>query len=379
MDPNELFDIAYIGDIKFKTIVQDKNTYYYNFYEYIKGNISRDQYYKINTEYINNDIGFKKNITIKCINYMTKWSHTYNVISSIVHYGKTTDHHIKYYYDKLYDNIDLLTNTYLDYIDYLCININMDIYPIAISIIAKNKIIINEGLHRFIICLHKQIPVNYIVLECKYELLNKINDVLYNDAITMYKQNSELMLYNSIDSIFFRKHKIIRDDRRNIVKNKLDLLNVKSGLEIGPQNGSMSFHLQKNGYNMTAIEYDGKYYNLCSDLMELTDTKFELIHKSIYEYEMVSGSHDFIVGLSIFYHLYRNNKAECINLLKDISKKTKYLFIDDENKTKIFTEGTIHETYREYDIEKIYTGNDNRSIYLINFDKSIKNSIDDVV
>jgi len=340
MDPFKLLKIVYtVSEDSIKLLLDSFDTYYGSFYRYIRGG-DREVY---------------RNCMIKLLTKIIP-SLKYKVS---LHLKRVNNNKIDLTNISYLDLVDL----YLEYLDWLNNNMDINKYPLEFIILDKNKVILYEGIHRFIICLSKNIKCNYIIKESKYPVYDNIIGILMDDSKKIYKSD-KLILYNPIDHILFDKYDVIRDDRREIVKNVLNKLNVKTGLEIGTQNGNMSFYLQKNGYDMTAIEYEKKYFNLCNNIAEFTDNKgVKFVNIDIYNYEL--GKYDFVVGLSIFYHLYRNNKTSCGKLIQKLKKCTKYVILDDEPNTKILTSDIISNLFNDCIIDPIYKGKDNRTIYLV--------------
>ena len=124
MNPANLLEIAYVGDTKFKNMINDNNTYYGKCYKYIIGEIPYDEYVSINKEYLLND-NFRKGIMIKCISYIMKWTNMYDIIHNMSWSNKFPDLSAKYHYDKLKSNDNLLIKTYIEYIDFLHNNIDI--------------------------------------------------------------------------------------------------------------------------------------------------------------------------------------------------------------------------------------------------------------
>ena len=328
--------------------------YYILFYLYFNNLINFNKYY----------LYFNKHI----IKHIPK-----HRIIQLLTYKKNIDNEI-ILIDELYtlkknDNLYIF-NMYIKYYKYIFDNFNIINNPIEINIIDKNKYEIYEGTHRFIICYIKKIEPCIIVKESNYKIYNDIISKLNKDYDLLYKKNNKnFCIYNKIPHFLFKNYKQIRFDRSNIIINFLkNKLNLKTGLEIGPQNGLMSLQLSKNNYKMTAIEYDNEYYNLTKNISELCDINIKCINNNIYNEKIEELQYDFIVSLSVFYHLKRNNINEFELFFKDIIKKTKYIFFDDEIKTNILKIDYIKTLYdsNNYNITLLYTDpSDKRSIYVL--------------
>lgn len=330
-------------------ILKDENEYYSNFNSYIQDKISRDEYSNKLVNLIENKLEVRRNFYLKSHNYLIELKKSEEDVEKL-------------------DDDKFLMETYADYHKWLYENIDIESYPVEIHLRENNEIILYEGIHRTLICCVKNIKLNY-VLKSESKEYESIMEKLKYDSENLY-HSDELILYNPIEHLFFSEYKVIRDDRRELIFNCLNNLDLNNGLEIGPQNGCMSFYLSKRDLNMTAIEYEKDYFQLCENIEKLTNVHVNFVFTSIYDFDMSDKSYDFVVGLSIFYHLYRNDKNACISLLNLIKTKTKYLILDDEPNTQIFTENDIRELFENStesnkNVEKIYTGTDNRNIYLI--------------
>lgn len=272
-------------------------------------------------------------------------------------------------YIKISNNIDYYIDSYIDYYNNIINNFAIENYPINLILDVDKKYIIYDGIHRFIICYYLNKFPTFVVIKSELKCYNYIIEKIYKDYQLLYKNNyTNFALYNKIPHFLFDNYECIREDRSDIIINYLSNKNIKNGLEIGCQNGLLSIQLINNNYNMTIIEYDKEYCELTTNIMELCNiTNTNIINDNIYNIEIINTQYDFIVSLSVFYHLKRNNKIEFELLFKNILKKTKYLFFDDEIRTNIFTYDYILSLIdlENYEIIKIYTGNDDRSIYVV--------------
>ena len=121
---------------------------------------------------------------------------------------------------------------------------------------------------------------------------------------------------------------------------------------------------------MTCVEYDTNYFNLITNISCLCDVnnKIKIVHKNIYDVNIENFEYDFIVSLSVFYHLKRNNKDVFKTFLINLIKKTKILIFDDEPNTELFTLSDINSLLQDLTnicLHTLFKGNDNRTIYAI--------------
>ena len=243
--------------------------------------------------------------------------------------------------------------------------------PIEIIIENNNTLIIHEGCHRFIMCYLKKIPICFNVKHSNYKIYDDIMSTLKLDYNNMYKNiTDEFVLYNAIPHTLFSNFKSLREDRSEIIINYLKEFDCVNGLEIGAQNGLLTIQLVKQNYNMTCVEYDTNYFNLITNISCLCDVnnKIKIVHKNIYDVNIENFEYDFIVSLSVFYHLKRNNKDVFKTFLINLIKKTKILIFDDEPNTELFTLSDINSLLQDLTnicLHTLFKGNDNRTIYAI--------------
>lgn len=260
---------------------------------------------------------------------------------------------------------------YLLYFEEINRNFNIEKNPIEIIIEDRDKIFVWEGIHRFILCLIKDIKPKFIVKHSNYKTYDEIIFTLEEDYKSMYKRLSpnELILYNEIPHTLFENYKSIREDRSKFVISFLNEYKCETGLEIGPQNGLLSIKLAESGYKMDCLEYEKKYYELIKNVVNICEQedKVSTIFSDIYDYNLQESNYDFIVSLSVFYHLKRNDKEKFETLFIELLNKTKILIFDDEPNTNILTQSDILSYVEGLDvkIEVIHEGCDNRRIYAI--------------
>lgn len=221
-----------------------------------------------------------------------------------------------------------------------------------------------DGLHRSIIYFLLGITnIDVYVIIRDHQWINFLN-FFYDESINLYKK--PLILYERINHPDFNDFHVIRDNRIEIVSKHIINLNIKTGLDLGCNIGTNTHYLSKIGIKMIGIEYEKKYYDQAIILNKTYNQNTLFINTDIYNF--VNTNKDFfdiVIMLSIFYHLYRNDKISAVKLIEKISSFTSNIIIDDEPNTGILTENDISKLFEKWSIEKIYTGSDNRNIYLI--------------
>ena len=341
--------------------------YYTSFYMYFSKLITVDQYADI---FINNFIEqLSASSEILCKFVIIYLEQTYGIsVQNIEFYGNNTKY--KLAYNDLTTNKMLFFNIYISYYSKIFDELELSKYPIIIDIQPTNTYHIVEGIHRFILCYIKQLEPIVEVANSYYEPYDNIMNKLLLDYETIYKKNhNNLLLYNKIPHFIFNNYKTIRPDRSDIIIDFLKNKKVLTGMEIGPQNGLLTFQLQKHNFNMTAIEYDIGYYKLIDNISQFLDIPIDLIHTNACNYQFNMLQYDFIVSLSVFYHIKRNNKSQFDTLFINLIKNTKILIFDDEPNTQILSIDYINDLLINnnivYSIHNLYVGDDKRTIYAI--------------
>jgi hypothetical protein len=386
------YDFFYIFNTNKQVInnITDIQTYYGAFYNLFNGSISFNEF-KVRICYIfdeenKKNPNFYSNIILKllkyiidyhlgdfdCVNYIKCDDDCFEFIYNFDKDNSITNHTLYNIYITILNDKNKIINYYYKYYQNIFENLDLNKYPMEIIICDKNKLEIFEGTHRFLFSYIKKIKPNFIIKESKYELFNNIMDILNNDYEMMYKiNNDKFIIYNKIPQVIFSNFETIREDRSKYIIDFLNKYNFKNGLEIGPQNGLLSIQLSKEYYNMQCIEYEKKYYTLTNYIIQLCDVNSRclVLYGDITKcYKDIQSKYDFIVSLSVFYHLKRNNQYLFENLFIELIKSTKVLIFDDEANTNIFTINDIKNYISKISnitLEIIYTGEDNRTIYAI--------------
>jgi hypothetical protein len=341
--------------------------YYSSFYMYFAKKISLQQYSDIFIDNFYERLSTSEGTLCKFV--MIYIEQMYGITVQNINLYKDSVI-FKLAYNEFKTNKILFFNTYIDYYIQIFEDLNISKYPIIIDIQTSNKYHIVEGIHRFILCYLKLVEPTTVVAKSYYEPYNNILTKLVKDYDTMYKKSNKcFILYNKIPHMLFNNYKSIREDRSSVIIDFLKDKNVLTGLDIGTQNGLLSFQLQKQNYNMTAIEYNMEYYELTNNISKLMDIPINLIYTNVYDYQITMLQFDFIVSLSVFYHLKRNNKTQFDILFINLMKNTKILIFDDEPNTQLLCVDYINELLINnnitHTIHKLYVGRDNRAIYAI--------------
>ncbi len=381
-------EIFYINQTNTRLIdeINNRKSYYGVFYRVFNNEISIEEYFQNLKNQIvslnNDDIKtlILKILTNTILNHLEDFENknikNYNSINQDIKKieqdinSEIENSSVYEIFQILQNDLDKMCNYYYLYYKNIFDNFKIEKYPIEIIILEKNKFYIYEGIHRYIICEIKKIKKKFNVVKSNYKVYNDIVDTLLEDYELMYKKNyKEFVVYNKIPHILFDKYQSIREDRSSQIIKYLSEIDCNKGLEIGPQNGLLTVELTRAGYKVSCVEYDKKYFELTKNIISLCDLdeKIEIVHSNIYDYknQIEKDQYDFIVALSVFYHLKRNNSSHFENLFNELIDKTKILIFDDEPNTEIFTIKDINSYIKDKNIKLniLQKGSDGRTIY----------------
>lgn len=233
---------------------------------------------------------------------------------------------------------------------------------VKIDEFGRAKVI--EGLHRAVIAYARgfeSIPAK--VLTRHPEWLSLV-DFFRGEGERYY--GSAACTYQKIFHPDFADYSVVREDRSGPILNYLKEHAIGvSGLEIGSHVGFFSHALGCAGYQMQAIEYEEKYASAFAKLAILYGSGAEITRGDVYNIDIPSNRYQFLIALSIIYHLLRNNELKCIEFIEDLKMKIPLFFIDTEERTGILTEQRLRSLFGGYQFTSIYIGRDDRQIFAI--------------
>lgn len=223
-----------------------------------------------------------------------------------------------------------------------------------------------EGFHRCMIYYVCKIPQIRIIIIDRHPVWLSFIKFFELESVTLYKQPK--LLYHKINHIDFDDFTVIREERIDVIYDNLIKYNSvnQKGLDLGCFIGRNSHYLAGKGIEMDAVEYEKKYYDVCQMLNKTYNLQVNFHYMDVYSFiETTNNKYDFIIILSLAYHLYRNDKQRATEFLKKLLKLSNVIVIDDEPSTQIFVENDIRLIFNECSINKIFTGVDKRNIYII--------------
>lgn len=371
--------------------INNPKSYYGCFYRVFNNEITLEEYLQnLKTQILSLNDEDRKTLILKILSntilnhlkdFLNKTATNYNSISQDINkISKDMNCDVENtivveIFQTLRHDLDKMCYYYYLYYKNIYDNFEIDKYPMEIIVLEKNKYYIYEGIHRYIFCEIKKVAKKFNVIKSNCKVYNDIINTLTEDYELMYKNNyKNFVIYNKTPHILFDKYQSIREDRSPQIIKYLSEIDCKRGLEIGPHNGLLTVELTKAGYQVSCVEYDKKYFELSKNVVKLCDLdeKIEIIHSNIYDYKNKIEKHqyDFIVSLSVFYHLKRNNSNQFESLFNELLDKTKILIFDDEPNTEILTIKDIKSYIRDKNLKLniLHKGSDDRTIYSITKD-----------
>jgi len=174
----------------------------------------------------------------------------------------------------------------------------------TISAIENDCLIVQDGIE--LCCLSKARGKSWIKVSMPEEIyakwLDRKTEVL-NDVVT---RTSRKVFYNPIDHPAYRKIKVARRDsiRLDHIRRLLGPIGQGlSGLDIGCNMGYMSHHLQRQGFRMTAIDYNDNHLAVAKALNGTygLDTKFENCYFRQFQTDY---QFDITLALTVLYHMF---------------------------------------------------------------------------
>ena len=265
-----------------------------------------------------------------------------------------------------------------------------DVDKIQVFIDCRGHIRVFEGRHRLICALYNgcdNIPLEVIYRHPDWES--------FKDSLSKEYTNNKV-LYNPIDHPDFNGWPVLREPRINIIERALnaedfypitDRLSKEKpgyhykisschyfqrdhaerlkGLDLGCHIGYMCHYLERYGAQMTGVEHCLSYYDkavFLSQVYELNPTFcFENIHDFVGN---TKAKYDFVIALSVFYFLFRQDENKARKLLTKISEITDMMFIDDCPK-ELPEERLLQEIadHTDFTVKVIFAGQNGRKIF----------------
>jgi len=192
---------------------------------------------------------------------------------------------------------------------------------ITVNVGRNGDLLFNNGGHRLAIAKLlgiKKIPVKITVRHPEW--------VNFTRRVWLYaKSQKGGKLYQPITHPDLQNIPSLHDsyDRFNLIRNNLSVTKGRL-LDIGAHWGYFCHKFEEMGFDCYAVENDEPNVYFLRKLKRAENRHFELIPKSIFEYEDIGNlCFDVVLALNIFHHFLKQKDyyLELINLLKNLKMK----------------------------------------------------------
>ena len=171
--------------------------------------------------------------------------------------------------------------------------------------------------------------VLYNMIEQEYQSLENVHEPIYFEPYNkFYRRESEK---DSPDYMKCVPPNRLCVDRKALIINQINAMNITTGIDIGCNVGWFSFMLQQRGISMTGVDFDDgkiKFNKLISEIKNI-DAQFSCVDVNT-AYVNTMPEYDLVLVLSIL-HLYftqhKVSKEYWYELFTGLCKKTKKVLI----------------------------------------------------
>lgn len=193
---------------------------------------------------------------------------------------------------------------------------------VTVNIGREGVLFFNDGRHRLSIAKILNLPKIPVKVVARHPDWVKLRKELYEFA-----RKRQGKLYQPLT------HPDLQDIPSRYGSFRFDLigknLSIKKGkvLDIGAQLGYFCHRFEEEGFDCYAVEYNLTYIYFLKKLKKAENRKFNIISKSIFDYNRDSELlFDIVLALNVFHHFLKTKRyyEELIRLLKRI--RTKELF-----------------------------------------------------
>lgn len=185
----------------------------------------------------------------------------------------------------------------------------------VISDIRNDCLIVQDGIE--LCCLSKALGKAWMKVSMPGDVHAKWLSRSTRDLDDVVARSARNSFYNPIDHPAYRKAKIARRDsiRLDRIRRLLGPIGPGlRGLDIGCNMGYTSHHLQRQGYSMTGIDYDGNHLAVAKALTSTygLDVRFQDCYFRQFE---AAQPFDIVLALTVLYHMFfrqeEQNIPEC--------------------------------------------------------------------
>lgn len=224
-----------------------------------------------------------------------------------------------------------------------------------------------EGHHRAIINIVAGFESTPVLLVAPSRQWQEFVTFFRSEGVQLYGDDNSL--YHKIDHPDFLNFSVIREDRSHPIIEAVLKKNLSVGLDLGSMIGFYTHALARHNIAMTAIEFESKYAEKAVtlgklyQLGDLVDVRCENIYDCSYFDD--GNDYDFVLMLSILYHLLRRNESECLEWLESMQQRFRHFIVDTEPRTGILDTQKLFALFPNFDHELLFSGADDRLIFLL--------------
>lgn len=193
---------------------------------------------------------------------------------------------------------------------------------IAVNVGRHGDLLFNNGAHR--LCIAKLLGIEKIPVKIS---VRHPQWASFRRQILSYAEEHRGKIYHPITHLDFQDTPSFHGpDRFSIIEKNLS---VRKGrlLDIGAHWGYFCHKFEEIGFDCYAVENDEVNVYFLEKLKRAENRHFEVIHKSIFEWQGIENLYfDVVLALNIFHHFLKDRTSyfELVNLLKKLNLNEMY-------------------------------------------------------
>jgi len=231
---------------------------------------------------------------------------------------------------------------------------------IVVRIGRNGEILFEDGQHRLAIAKILKLALIPIKITVRHD-----NWYSFRKEVLKYAEENDKKVYNPLPHIDLSDIPCAHDERRyEMIKSYLPKTKEKM-LDIGAHWGYFCHKFEDHGFSCFAVEDDFTNLYFMEKLKKATNKRFNIIKKSIFNYNIKNKKSNVVLALNIFHHFLKNEKSylKLIEFLKNI--RTEIMFFESH----LPNDPQMKDSYINYNpkefVEFILSNSRlNRSLYL---------------
>jgi SAM-dependent methyltransferase len=193
-----------------------------------------------------------------------------------------------------------------------------------ISGIDRDRLILSDGIERCWIA--KTLGRKWIKVRMPQEVCDKWDSRTIDKLRSIIQKTKRKAFYNPVLHPDLRRVKVSRPDSTRLDRIRRILGSLGdglTGLDIGCNMGYMAHHLQRQGFDMTGIDFDENHLAIANALNETYGLNTRFINCRFNEFNP-QGDYDVVFALSILYHIFfRQKEMDQVTVAKKIGTLTR--------------------------------------------------------